>query len=59
VQDKLKVYKETRNGMLGPDYSTKFSPWLAFGTLSPRYIYEEVPFYLLLYPEAFSQTIEK
>ncbi|KAJ4758302.1 Cryptochrome DASH [Rhynchospora pubera] len=40
--DKLKVYKETRNGMLGSDYSTKFSPWLAFGTLSPRYIYEEV-----------------
>uniref|UniRef100_A0A0D3E1F1 Photolyase/cryptochrome alpha/beta domain-containing protein n=1 Tax=Brassica oleracea var. oleracea TaxID=109376 RepID=A0A0D3E1F1_BRAOL len=29
LQDLLKVYKETRNGMLGPDYSTKFSPWLA------------------------------
>ncbi|KAG2278477.1 hypothetical protein Bca52824_061032 [Brassica carinata] len=28
-RDLLKVYKETRNGMLGPDYSTKFSPWLA------------------------------
>ncbi|XLR47857.1 hypothetical protein S83_032517 [Arachis hypogaea] len=24
--DLLKVYKETRNGMLGLDYSTKFSP---------------------------------
>ena len=40
--DQLKVYKETRNGMLGPDYSTKFSPWLASGSLSPRYICEEV-----------------
>ncbi|KAL0762146.1 hypothetical protein Bca101_078297 [Brassica carinata] len=41
-EDLLKVYKETRNGMLGPDYSTKFSPWLAFGCISPRFIYEEV-----------------
>ncbi|XP_039132190.1 cryptochrome DASH, chloroplastic/mitochondrial [Dioscorea cayenensis subsp. rotundata] len=44
-KDLLKVYKETRNGMLGPDYSTKFSPWLASGSLSPRYIYEEVKRY--------------
>ncbi|WZZ84924.1 hypothetical protein YC2023_113503 [Brassica napus] len=42
AHDLLKVYKETRNGMLGPDYSTKFSPWLAFGCISPRFIYEEV-----------------
>ncbi|KAJ8763818.1 hypothetical protein K2173_003600 [Erythroxylum novogranatense] len=41
-KDLLKVYKETRNGMLGPDYSTKFSPWLASGSLSPRFVYEEV-----------------
>ncbi|KAF8099926.1 hypothetical protein N665_0235s0025 [Sinapis alba] len=39
------VYKESRNGMLGPDYSTKFSPWLAFGCISPRFIYEEVQRY--------------
>ncbi|OAY77056.1 Cryptochrome DASH, chloroplastic/mitochondrial [Ananas comosus] len=44
-KDKLRVYKETRNGMLGPDYSTKFSSWLASGSLSPRYIYEEVKRY--------------
>lgn len=44
-KDLLKVYKETRNGMLGPDYSTKFSPWLASGSLSPRLIYEEVKLY--------------
>lgn len=44
-KDLLKTYKETRNGMLGPDYSTKFSPWLACGSLSPRFIYEEVKRY--------------
>ncbi|KAG5244553.1 cryptochrome DASH [Salix suchowensis] len=44
-KDFLKIYKETRNGMLGPDYSTKFSPWLASGSLSPRFIHEEVKRY--------------
>ncbi|MBD2310815.1 DASH family cryptochrome [Desertifilum sp. FACHB-1129] len=44
-QDFLKAYKETRNGMLGADYSSKFSPWLALGCLSPRYIYEQVKAY--------------
>ncbi|MGD1952613.1 MAG: DASH family cryptochrome [Leptolyngbyaceae cyanobacterium] len=43
--DKLRVYKQTRNGMLGADYSSKFSPWLALGCLSPRRIYEEVGAY--------------
>mgnify|MGYP000191349250 FL=1 len=31
-------YKETRNGLDGMDYSTKFSPWLANGSLSARRI---------------------
>ncbi|MEB3340425.1 DASH family cryptochrome [Okeania sp.] len=44
-EDCLKVYKETRNGMLGANYSSKFSPWLALGCLSPRYIYEQVQEY--------------
>nr|POF16934.1 cryptochrome dash, chloroplastic/mitochondrial [Quercus suber] len=44
-RDLLRIYKETRNGMLGPDYSTKFSPWLASGSLSPRFIHEEVKRY--------------
>jgi deoxyribodipyrimidine photo-lyase len=44
-KDLLKVYKETRNGMLGLDYSSKFSPWLANGCISPRYIYEEIKKY--------------
>lgn len=43
--DRLQVYKETRNGMLGADYSSKFSPWLANGSLSPRKIYEVVKKY--------------
>ena len=29
-------YKDTRNGLAGLDYSSKFSPWLATGALSPR-----------------------
>ncbi|MEM9164720.1 MAG: DASH family cryptochrome, partial [Cyanobacteria bacterium P01_F01_bin.4] len=43
--DCLRRYKETRNGMVGADYSSKFSPWLALGCLSPRRIYEEVQQY--------------
>jgi deoxyribodipyrimidine photo-lyase len=34
----LQTYFETRNGMLGPNYSTKFSPWLAVGCLSARQV---------------------
>ena len=43
--DQLKTYKETRNGLLGADFSSKFSPWLAYGCISPRQIYEEVKRY--------------
>lgn len=41
-KDLLKVYKETRNGLIGADYSSKFSAWLAVGAISPRKIYEEI-----------------
>jgi deoxyribodipyrimidine photo-lyase len=41
----LSTYKETRNGMVGADYSSKFSPWLALGCISPRYIYAEIKKY--------------
>lgn len=41
----LKTYKETRNGMIGADYSSKLSPWLSFGCISPRKVYEEVKRY--------------
>ncbi len=38
----LATYKETRNQMLGGNYSSKFSPWLAQGCLSPKMIYWEI-----------------
>ena len=38
----ISTYKETRNGLLGSAYSSKMSPWLACGSLSPRKIYQEV-----------------
>jgi deoxyribodipyrimidine photo-lyase len=40
-RDCLKDYFNTRNGMLGADYSSKFSAWLASGCLSPRLIAAE------------------
>ncbi|MCS6815081.1 MAG: DASH family cryptochrome, partial [Cyanobacteria bacterium] len=44
-RDRLRIYKDTRNGLLGADYSSKFSPWLALGCLSPRFIYQQVQAY--------------
>ncbi|CAI5477773.1 unnamed protein product [Closterium sp. Yama58-4] len=41
-RDCIKEYKLTRNGMLGADYSTKLSPWLAHGCISARFIHSEV-----------------
>jgi deoxyribodipyrimidine photo-lyase len=41
----ISTYKNTRNGMIGENYSTKFSAWLAFGCLSPREIYYELKNY--------------
>ena len=39
---KVAVYKKTRNGLIGKDYSTKFSPWLANGSLSAKTIYWKI-----------------
>lgn len=39
---KLGFYKKTRNGLIGTDYSSKFSPWLANGSISARTIYWDV-----------------
>ncbi|WP_298224823.1 DASH family cryptochrome [Flavobacterium sp.] len=41
----ISKYKETRNGLIGADYSSKFSAWLALGCISPRYIYHELKQY--------------
>ena len=40
--ENLEEYFNTRNGFLGRDFSSKFSPWLAVGCLSPRWCYWEV-----------------
>jgi deoxyribodipyrimidine photo-lyase len=42
---KVGFYKKTRNGLVGIDYSTKFSPWLANGSLSAKSIYWEIKRY--------------
>ncbi len=41
----VSTYKETRNELVGADYSTKFSAWLANGCLSPRYLYHQLKDY--------------
>ena len=41
----ISIYKETRNGMIGANYSSKFSAWLALGCLSPRELYFELKKY--------------
>lgn len=43
----ISEYKETRNGMVGADYSSKFSAWLGLGCISPRFIYDELKKYEL------------
>lgn len=35
-------YKQTRNGLAGPDFSTRLSAWLARGCLSPRQVHQAV-----------------
>jgi deoxyribodipyrimidine photo-lyase len=42
---KVSTYKETRNQMVGEGYSTKFSAWLANGSISPRSIYSALKKY--------------
>jgi deoxyribodipyrimidine photo-lyase len=43
--DQLKHYFEIRNGMVGEGYSSKFSPWLALGCISPRRVWAEAQRY--------------
>ncbi|MDR6301236.1 DASH family cryptochrome [Mesonia maritima] len=47
----LQHYKETRNQLLGADYSSKLSAWLANGSISAKTIYWEV--------KKFEKQIEK
>jgi len=41
----LENYKSTRNGLIGTEYSSKLSLWLAFGCVSARFLYEQVKVY--------------
>ncbi len=41
----LSSYEETRNGLIGGDFSTKLSAWLAQGCISPKLIYAEIQKY--------------
>jgi deoxyribodipyrimidine photo-lyase len=49
--DELRNYKFTRNGLLGENYSSKFSPWLAHGCISARSIHQKV--------EEYEKTVHK
>ena len=48
---KLSYYKKTRNGLVGTDYSSKFSPWLANGSISAKSIYWAVKDYEKMWPK--------
>ncbi len=41
----LSKYKQTRNGLIGSDYSSKLSAWLANGSISAKIIYWKVKEY--------------
>lgn len=41
----LSNYKETRNQLIGADYSSKFSAWLALGCISARSVYAQIQQY--------------
>jgi len=36
------VYFDRKNELMGPDFSSKLSPWLAMGCISPRHVYREI-----------------
>lgn len=40
--DHLRDYKETRNGLVGLNYSSKLAPWLAMGNISARRVAAQV-----------------
>ncbi|KAK4694445.1 cryptochrome, partial [Lecanoromycetidae sp. Uapishka_2] len=47
VSGTMSTYKDTRNGMLGLDFSTKLSAWLALGCVTARQVHE----YLLAFED--------
>lgn len=49
--ENIAIYKQTRNGLIGESYSSKFSPWLANGSVSARTIFWQL--------QEFEQQITK
>lgn len=47
----IRHYKDTRDNLMGPDYSSRLSPWMAQGCLSPKTVYYEI--------KAFEKTYGK
>ncbi len=43
--NKINYYKKTRNGLIGLDYSSKFSAWLSNGSISPIEIFWQIKEY--------------
>ena len=43
--DLISNYRESKNELFGRNYSSKFSPWLAQGCLSPKTVYAEIKKY--------------
>lgn len=50
VNQDVRHYHDTRNGLLGKNFSSKLSPWLSLGCISPRKIYSEI--------KAFESNVE-
>lgn len=42
LQNALGHYSDTRNNLIGADYSSKLSPWISNGSLGIRFIYQQV-----------------
>jgi deoxyribodipyrimidine photo-lyase len=47
----ISTYKETRNGLIGANFSSKFSAWLGLGCISARAIHEELKKYEAMHGE--------
>uniref|UniRef100_A0A7S4R5I2 Cryptochrome DASH n=1 Tax=Alexandrium monilatum TaxID=311494 RepID=A0A7S4R5I2_9DINO len=50
----LATYKQTRDGFLGANFSSKLSPWMANGCVSPRTVYWRVA----AYEDEYGETLD-
>jgi len=54
VSGAMSGYKDTRNGLLGPDFSTKLSAYLALGCITARQVHAE----MVLFEDGESEAAE-